>query len=156
MKEVIWDLEADNLLDNISKIHCLSYRFVETPNEVETLVDYTSILDWFKWMEEEQHVAIGHNIIGYDFKVVEKVLNYKYSGKRIDTLPLSWYLNHDRRLHGLESYGEDFGVPKPVIDDWSTQTIEDYKHRCEEDTMINYHVWLQLKGKLQEIYNETL
>ena len=30
-REVIFDMEADNLLDNITKFHCLSYRYVDTP-----------------------------------------------------------------------------------------------------------------------------
>ena len=116
--EVIWDLEADNLLDNVTKIHCLSYRYVETPEEVTTLVDYKDIADWFDDCEGNGHIAIGHNIIGYDLKVVKKILGVDYTGKKVDTLPLSWYLNHDRVLHGLDSYGEDFGVKKPMIEDW--------------------------------------
>lgn len=151
-REVIWDLESDGFLDNVTKIHCLSYRFVEEPDHVETLITYQGITDWFSYMQSKGHTLIGHNIIGYDLTVVKKILGVDYAGKLIDTLPLSWYLNHDRRLHGLESYGEDFGVPKPVIEDWSTQTIEDYIFRCEQDTMINLKLWLQLKQKLQEIY----
>lgn len=152
LREVIFDVEADGLLDTVSKIHCLSYRFVDTPDKVTTLTNGSDIYDWISGGYSNSLLMIGHNIIGYDFKALSKILNCEPSGKFIDTLPLSWYLNHDRILHGLESYGEDYGYPKPVIDDWETQTIEDYTNRCEVDTMINLKLWLELKGKLQVLY----
>ena len=153
-REVIFDLEADNLLHNITKIHCLSYRYVDTPDEVTTLTDYSDIKGFIVDGPCEDAVLIGHNIIGYDLPAIDKVLGVTTTCKIIDTLPLSRYLNHGRSVHGLDSYGEDFGVPKPKVTDWSEQPIEVYTHRCEEDTLINYHLWKQLKRKLQELYNE--
>jgi len=70
----------------------------------------------------------------------------------VDTLALSWYLNHDRPKHGLEGYGEDYGVPKPVIKDWDSLTPEDYAHRCNEDVRINYRLWVDLQNKLRRLY----
>lgn len=151
--EVIWDLESNGLLDEVTKIWCLSYRYVEDPTEVITLTNYDNITKFIVEGPREGSVLIGHNIIGYDLKVVKKLLGVEISCKIIDTLPLSWYLNHERVIHGLDSYGEEFGVPKPKIDDWENQTLDDYIHRCEEDTLINLHLWLQLKQKLQELYN---
>jgi hypothetical protein len=151
--EVVFDLEADGLLDEVTKIHCLSYRFVDTPSIVKTLTDYRDIKSFILGDLSEDVVLIGHNIICYDLKAIKKILGVETKYKIIDTLPLSWYLNHDRLKHGLEEYGEEYGVPKPKITDWSSQTLEDYVHRCQEDTMINLKLWLQLKSKLQEIYS---
>lgn len=152
MNEVIFDLESDGLLDKVTKIHCLSYRYVDTPDVVKTLTDYEDISSFIEGNLSAGVVLIGHNIIAYDLKVVKKILGISTKYKFIDTLPLSWYLNHDRLKHGLEEYGEDFGVPKPKITDWENQTLDDYTFRCEQDTMINLKLWLQLKGKLQELY----
>lgn len=158
MNEVIFDIEADGLLDTVSKIHCLSYRFVSNPEQVTTLTDSREIQDFIYSGPDgsSEYVLIGHNIIGYDLKVIKKIYDLDTITRcnTIDTLPLSWYLNHDRVKHGLEEYGEDFGVPKPKIDDWENQTLGEYIHRCEEDTMINLKLWLQLKKKLQELYND--
>ena len=152
--EVIWDIEADGLLDTVTKIHCLSYRFVEKPEEVFTLTSKSDIRCFIEDGPCKDSILIGHNIIGYDLKAIEKILGSKTACKIIDTLPLSWHLNHSRTKHGLAEYGEDFGVPKPKIDDWENQTLEEYIHRCEEDCAINLLLWLQLKSKLQEIYND--
>mgnify|MGYP000485658489 CR=1 FL=1 len=152
--EVIWDLEADGLLDTVTKIHCLSYRFVEKPGEVFTLTLKSDIRCFIEDGPCRDSILIGHNIIGYDLKVIKKILDSTTNCKVIDTLPLSWYLNHSRTKHGLAEYGEDFLVPKPPISDWVDTPIEDIIHRCQEDTLIQYHLWKQLKGKLQELYNE--
>ena len=153
-REVALDIESDNLLDNVTKIWCLSYRFVDTPDEVFTLTDYGGIREFFKEAEEKDYILICHNVIMYDLRVLKKILGITWCGKKIDTLLVSWYINHGRSKHGLEFYGEEFGVPKPVIKDWSTQKLEDYVYRCEQDTMIQVKTWLQLKGKLQELYND--
>ena len=150
--EVVFDIEADNLLMDVTKLHCLSYRYVVEPDKVVTLTDDKDIGEFFVEAEAKDLLLIGHFIIGYDLPTIHKLLNIKYSGKLVDTLPLSWYLHHDRLLHGLDSYGEEYGVPKPKVTDWSEQPIEVYVNRCQEDTLINYHLWVQLKKKLQEIY----
>lgn len=153
-REVAFDIEADNLLDKVTKIWCLCYRFVDSPDEVFSLTDYDNIRQFFIDAEANGHTLICHNVICYDFPALLKVLGIVYNGKKIDTLPLSWYLNHSRPKHGLESYGEDFGVKKPVIDDWENQPIEDIIHRCREDTLIQVKTWLELKKKLQLLYKE--
>jgi DNA polymerase III alpha subunit (gram-positive type) len=153
-REVAFDIESDGLLDKITRIWCLSYRFVDQPEVVYTLTDYYDIKEFFQIAKKEDYTLICHNMIGYDLPALKKVLNIEYKGKHVDTLPLSWYLNHTRKKHGLEGYGEEFGVPKPVIDNWETQTLDDYVHRCQEDTLIQVKTWLQLKQKLQRLYNE--
>jgi hypothetical protein len=58
------------------------------------------------------------------------------------------------KKYGLESYGEDFGVLKPAIESWEGLTYEEYKHRCEQDTLINIKLWEKLLAKLRLIYDE--
>ena len=153
MREVAFDAEWDG--DKESKIYCLCYRFVDTPNEVFTCTTTKEIERFFHDSTCGDYILIAHAAITADFKVLKKVLGIEWKGKKIDTLPLSWYLNHSRVKHGLESYGEEFGVPKPVIDNWETQTLEDYVHRCQEDTLIQVKTWLQLKKKLQVLYGAS-
>lgn len=99
-------------------------------------------------------LLIGHNIISYDIPLLEKLLDIKITARVIDTLPLSWYLNHKRVRHGLEWYGVDYGVPKPKIDDWQNLTPEEYAHRCIEDVKINTRLWNELKSKLMRLYED--
>jgi hypothetical protein len=95
---------------------------------------------------------VGHNIIRFDVPVIERLLDIKIQAKLVDTLALSWYLQPKRNRHGLASYGEDFGIPKPEVEDWTSQDISVYVHRCEEDVRINTHLWNAQWRKLSKIY----
>lgn len=145
---LIFDIEADGLeLDEVTKIHCLSYRTTSDP-EIRTLFDY----DEMRELLDAHDTVIGHNIVAYDVPVIQRILKVSYTGRLFDTLALSWYLHHDRHLHGLESYGVDYGVPKPVITDWRNLAPEEYQHRCEEDVKINSKLWFELRSKLLSLY----
>ena len=148
MKEFVFDIEADNLLPGITKIHCLSYS--EVGGKLSgTLYDQREIEQFFS----HDYLYIGHHIVGYDFKALNKIYGIKRPKYFLDTLPWSWYLFPDRAEHGLESWGEDFGVPKPKIDNWQDLTIEEYTHRCEEDVKINTKLYYLVKTKMKEIYS---
>ena len=84
-----------------------------------------------------------HNGIGWDKPQLERVLGIKVKARMIDTLFISWYVFPNRIKHGLESYGEEFGVPKPEVNDWKGLPLEVYVHRCQEDVKINLRVWLK-------------
>ena len=148
MKEVVFDLEADNLLPGITKIHCLSYAGVGGVSK-GTIYSQQEINEFFN----HDYLYIGHHIIGYDFKALNKIYDIKRPKHFFDTLPWSWYLFPDRAEHGLESWGEDFGVPKPKIDNWQDLSIEEYTHRCEEDVKINTKLYQVVKTKMKEIYS---
>lgn len=148
MKEFVFDIEADNLLPGITKIHCLSYSEVGG-KLAGALYSQQEINEFFS----HDHLYIGHHIVGYDFKALNKIYGIKRPKHFFDTLPWSWYLFPDRGEHGLESWGEDFGVPKPKIDNWQDLTIEEYTHRCEEDVKINTKLYQVVKTKMKEIYS---
>lgn len=148
MREFIFDIESDGLLDTVTKIHCLSYsqadgRFSGTIYSEEDIKNFFS----------HDYLYIGHHVIGYDFKALEKIYGIKRPKYIFDTLAWSWYLFPDRGEHGLESWGEDFGVPKPKIDDWQNLAMLEYTHRCEEDVKINTKLYQLIKSKMKEIYS---
>ena len=144
----VFDIETDGLLDDMTKIHVLSYSY--DGKDIVSTGDYDEMREFF----ETHHYLIGHNIIRFDIPAVEKILGIKVKARLVDTLALSWYLNHHRIKHGLEGYGEDYGVPKPVIKDWNSLTYEDYAHRCQEDVKINWRLWRDLDLKLNKLYQD--
>lgn len=144
----VFDIETDGLLDELTKIHVLSYSY--DGKDVVSTGDYDEMREFFK----THHYLIGHNIIRFDIPAVEKVLGIKVKARLIDTLALSWYLHHDRLKHGLEWYGVDYGIPKPVIKDWNSLTYEDYANRCQEDVKINSRLWRDLWHKLNKLYQD--
>ena len=145
---MIIDAEADGLLDEVTKIHVLAYK---KPNG-----DVTYTHDYFemRYILTNAKVLKGHNIICYDVPMFEKILGIKITARLIDTLALSWYLNHTRNVHGLDSYGKEYGIPKPKIDNWKNLTPEEYAHRCVEDVKINDALWQDLRKKLLKIYGD--
>ena len=145
---IVFDVEADGLLDDATKIHCLSYT--SDGQTINTLFDYNQMQDLLL----SQSGLIGHNIVRYDIPLLEKILNIKIKARLFDTLPMSWVLNYNRPKHGLESFGEDFGIPKPVIDDWHNLTQEDYQHRCVEDVKINWKLWQNVLERFMFIYKD--
>ena len=145
---IVFDVEADDLLDDATKIHCLSYT--SDGKNYNTLFDYQDMRDLIL----AQNGLIGHNIVRYDAPLLEKILGIKIKARLFDTLPMSWVLNYNRPKHGLESFGEDFGVPKPVIDDWQNLTPEEYAHRCTEDVKINWLLWQNLLKRFMFIYKD--
>lgn len=148
MREFIFDIESDGLLDSITKIHCLSYSQADGRFS-GTIYSEKDIKDFFS----HGYIYIGHHVIGYDFKALEKIYGIKRPKHIFDTLAWSWYLFPDRAEHGLESWGEDFGIPKPKIDNWQDLTTEEYAHRCEEDVKINTKLYQLIKSKMKEIYS---
>jgi DNA polymerase III epsilon subunit-like protein len=135
----IFDIEADNLLDSVSKIHCI----VAKEFRRQGFTDLGKVRDG--------DILIGHNIIGYDLPAMEKVLGIKYrvsydrtpdrwngmDVQIIDTYILSRLFNPDREGHGLEWWGEQVGISKPEVQDWQDLPLESYIHRCEQDVLIN-------------------
>jgi hypothetical protein len=66
---------------------------------------------------------------------------------------MSWVLNYNRPKHGLESFGEDFGIEKPKVDDWENLSREVYANRCVEDVKINWALWKNLLDRFLYVYN---
>ena len=143
---IVFDVEADNLLDDATKIHCLSYTSDGT--NYDTLYDYSDMRDLIL----NQKGLVGHNIVRYDVPLLEKILGIKVKAQLFDTLPMSWVLNLGRPLHNLESFGEDFGIPKPEINDWVNLSPEVYAHRCVEDVKISWSLWKNLLARFMFIY----
>lgn len=144
----LYDIETDGLHDEITKIHCVVYT--NDGENFTELTDYDAMRDFF--LNESN--LIGHDIVRYDIRAAEKILGIKIKAKLYDTLPLSWYLNHDRLKHGLEGFGVDYGIPKPKVDDWKGLTVEEYLHRCKEDVKINWRLWKDLTKRLMFLYKD--
>ena len=151
---IVMDIETDGLLENVTKIHCLSYLNIDTEgNDVITLLDYEEMKELL--LQDNLEIC-GHNIIRYDIPVLEKILNIKINAKLIDTLGLSWYLYPSEIKHGLEQWGEKLGVEKPKIKDWSNLRLKDYIHRCESDVEINKLLFLKQLNYLAILYSSDL
>ena len=148
MNECVFDLETDNLLDSLTKLHVFVASF--NGEDFITTADPEVIREV---MTQPKTLYIGHNIISFDLPALRKlgIVDVPWD-KCADTLGLSWVLRPDRIRHGLAHIGEEHGVKKPEIEDWVGLTYEDYAHRCQEDVRINWLEWQQQKRRLKELY----
>ena len=135
MRIAVFDVEADGLTP--TKLWCLSYNKHKGIEKIGTYTNYEAMRKFLLSAD----VLVGHNITRWDIPHLERLLDIAITAKLVDTLALSWYLEPKRIMHGLDSYGDEFGVPKPKVTDWSDQPIEVYAYRCHEDVTINTLLW---------------
>ncbi len=146
MKSVVFDMEADGLTP--TKIHCLSSFEMESSNTNETITTYSRMREFFL----EYDVYIGHNIRRFDLPNLMRLLEIDIEKTFIDTLAVSWYLDPTRAKNGLESYGKDYEIEKPVVDDWENKELDVYVNRCETDVKINVELWKDQLKYLTKLY----
>ena len=72
---LLFDIETDGLLDTVSKIHCVVARDVDTDEEYVWTGD--KVKDCWNFLNKAD-TLIGHNILGFDIPVLEKIFNRKW------------------------------------------------------------------------------
>jgi len=153
---IIFDLETDGLLYQVTEIHCLVLYDTEEDKlhvyndrgDVEPLIRGITRL-------EDADTIVGHNIIGYDIPVLKKLYPFFKEPEVIDTLLLS-RLYHPNMMavdkkhnwpnmplklygrHSLESYGYRLGEYKGEFGkttDWKewSEEMQDY---CIQDVTV--------------------
>lgn len=162
MRKCVIDVEANGLLDTVTKLWCAVAYDIETGEYFEFDLhngDYTQ----FTAFMQDVDLFIGHNILGYDLEVIRRITGYEYKRNICDTLVMSRLYNPDRKLpdgcpkhipdlegkqkmvgaHGLEAWGYRVAQAKPHIDRWD-EWHPRILHRCKEDVGINYKTLLAL------------
>ena len=154
---LVFDLETDGLLDDVTKIHCL----VIYDSEADTTCIYNDqgsqepIVRGVQRLEDAD-VLVGHNILGYDLPVLQKIyLWFDPQAFVLDTLLLSRLYHTDmmeidkkRNLdnmplqlygrHSLESYGHRLGEYKGEFGkstDWQEWSPE-MEAYCTQDVKL--------------------
>lgn len=130
----ICDIETIGMLDEIESfddLHVLSCTFfsggewkTKSTNKKEDIQRIVGDLN---------NTLVFHNGICYDKPVLQK-MGFEFNAKIIDTLGLSYYLYPERDKHGLEAWGEFFGVQKPMVGKEEWEGIGK-----EKENIINYY-----------------
>ena len=164
---VSFDLEADGLLDTITRIHCISLsidggtpklytnrRDREMPSQCE---------GWSGYLEDalvvlsQADLLIGHNIIGYDLPALEKLLGFKWDTESVyDTILASRIIYGDTiQNHSLEAWGYRLRVLKGTFKQdaedqekvWDLMTPEMGSY-CNQDVLVTNAVFKELRKKV--------
>jgi DNA polymerase I-like protein with 3'-5' exonuclease and polymerase domains len=159
---IVFDLETDGLLPEVSKVHTLTLYDTET-NTYTTFDKERVPIGINKVMEAK--AICGHNVIGYDLPVIQKIYGMIPIGIVRDTLVLSrlaypeikeldFALLKQGKFPGnligrysLEAWGHRLGEYKGIkmtdFSEW-TQEMSDY---CAQDVKVTATLLNRCKGK---------
>jgi DNA polymerase I-like protein with 3'-5' exonuclease and polymerase domains len=165
---LIFDLETNGLLDDVTKIHCMVTKDTDT-GEVTTYTNADQIKVGLERLQNaSEHTQIlGHNVIKYDIPVIQKLYPWFHVNKDnvLDTLVMTrlTYANikeHDVSLmrdgklpknlfgsHSLEAWGHRLGNYKgDYTGGWETfsQEMLDY---CVQDVEVTNTLLNKVLGK---------
>ncbi len=154
MRRLVFDIETDDL--NATKIWCIVaqdadsgqlYKFA--PHQLESGLELLQSAD----------TLIGHNIIGFDVPVVQRLANVDLTTKKlVDTLVLSRLLNPIREGgHSLNMWGyhPDINLPKIDFDDYSKYSKKMMEY-CIRDVQVNTLVLNVLRKEARGFSNEAI
>ena len=158
MKKLVFDVESNGFVNDATTVWCISTYDIIT-KETITFSDnsdrHLSVADGLKVLSNADEL-IGHNIIMYDIPLLEKLFNFKTKARLIDTFLMSQLFNFNRTLgrykgrHGLEMWGEHFGIQKPPQSQWLNFDIA-MLNRCEQDVLINVRVFHSLLKEFKSL-----
>lgn len=154
MKQIVFDIEANGL--NPDTVWCIIAYEREAKEYIEwSKEDLHLFKDWIK--EQDELEVIGHNIIGYDIPVLERLLKVDFSKCKVtDTLVMS-RLAEPSRLggHGLENWGQLLHQPKGEHSDWLNFS-QDMVEYCKQDVRVNELVYQRLLRDLRDFGTESV
>jgi hypothetical protein len=158
---LIFDLETDGLLNDVTCVHCIGIYDLDTK---QTLVfnDQGSEQPLTKGVQmlEDAECIIGHNIIGYDIPVLKHLYPWFTPAAAVDTLVISRVLHSDilavdqkRKWktmplqlygrHSLEAYGHRLGEYKGCFGkdtDWKEWSPEMQEYMLQ-DVVVTTRLW---------------
>jgi len=142
------DLEANGL--NPTQIWCV----VTMENGVSTV---HTTPDTLSEALRSPVSVVGHNLIGYDMPVLERLWGVSVASERIiDTLVLSRLYDPSKSGgHSLRNWGNELGFPKGDHDDWS-QTSQELVNYCIQDVKVTEAVHQKLKQEMREFSAESI
>lgn len=123
----IWDIETDNLLDDVTVIHCLSISDGDTIELFTDADDNQRSIEIGLDILSSAEAWVGHNLIAFDWQVVKRLYPWvKPAGfiwdtllmsrlvcPEIERLPISSHLSwKDRMSHSLRAWGIRLGSHK--------------------------------------------
>ena len=150
MTTLVFDIEADNLLDGLTTIWCIGIMDAEG-GSVDIYTDhdsdYPSLQEGLNRLSAADTI-VAHNGLGYDLPAI----NMLYPGtirfeQMYDTLVAGMLAEPDRRSHAIKSYGEQFNAPKGDFSDFS-QYSKAMVHYMEQDVKIGHKVYQYVSSRV--------
>jgi len=149
--KLVFDIEADGL--NPTQIWVVCAHKIGSPYDPFVFKD----ADMFQKYVDSVDEVIGHNIIGYDVPVLERLWGIDFNGVKItDTLVLS-RLSEPSKVggHSLKKWGEYLHCDKDEHEDWTRLSPEMISY-CKQDVRVNTLVYKTLLKDLAGFSTECI
>lgn len=175
MNRIVFDVETNGYYRESTKMHSLVCYNIDQNilTSAANMYGYPPIQEAVEIVSKEDALVIGHNIIGFDLPVIDKLVgtHLSYRKNRYDTqvvsrllFPNMVELDASSRLgkipkklwgkHSLEAWGERLRVPKGDFGKqegfahWSKE-MQDY---CVQDVRVTYKLYLFLVKYCKKYY----
>lgn len=143
---IVFDIEADGLLDTVSRIWCVVCIDIDT-GKTYTFggPDMTAWVGEFLEFSKKVTLWVGHNIIGYDLPVLERFTGLSVPLEQVlDTLVMSRLIKAQRsKGHSLDAWGEYLKYPKLEFTAFHSYSQEMLEY-CINDVKLNLLVYQHL------------
>ena len=168
MGTVIFDIETNGLLEQLTKIYVIACKDADGTNEkVFTTEDCGDRIPDGNLKDGVKHLMgydriVAHNFMGFDTHVLNRFFPNLWNTKTVpfdkhwDTFVQSKCQHFDRpRIkgqkgnHGLAYYGDLFKFPKPSIEDWTYWDAAKL-NRCLVDIEINRKAYIYLNNEAEK------
>lgn len=165
---VVFDAEANGLLDTVDRVWCVCLENIDNGYKSEwTIEDEYSLNQFLEISLNNKDVTeiIGHHILGYDLPLFFNMIGWepREDIKITDTLVLSRLANPDRPRpsnckggpHSLEAWGRRTGTFKIEHEEWdrfSPKMLE----RCRGDVQTNKLTYNMLLSELEGFSEESI
>jgi DNA polymerase I-like protein with 3'-5' exonuclease and polymerase domains len=159
---LIFDIETDGLLDEVTKVHCIVTQC--TKSGVQWKFHGDTLEKGVALLRKAPEIG-GHNIICYDIPVLEKLYGFDYKGEVFDTLVASRLIypnlkekdilkrTVDNRLigsHSLKAWGQRLNYNKGAYgeqeDAWTEFNPEMLEY-CAKDVALNVKLYEMIQRK---------
>ena len=155
MSTLIFDLECDALLPDVTKIWGMGYSWHGRGE-----ITWTTDLTLMRWVLATSDTLVGHNIIGYDLPVIKKLLGWEPRSEQVlhDTLTFSRLIYTDlavkdkiaksytlspgsrKKPHSLGAWGERMGEHKGTPPPFNVYSPEMAEY-CKQDVRVTVKLY---------------
>lgn len=141
---VVIDVEA-NGLEHPTKIWVIVCKDIDTGqlHIFREPTTYQRVRDEFYAFAQNVDLWVGHNLLGYDFIHLDRLLGtslYSRPDIVLDTLIISKMVDYPRDGHSIEDYGLEFNYPKIKFNDFSKYSLE-MEEYCIRDVNISQKIF---------------